>query len=93
MLSVKKFDKKTKKYFIKNEPLEYYTRRCCEAQQVIRMTDEAYEYMTSSVCPEWFTPSMHKWKRMSELQRLEEHLDRICESLGGIRYTYDIYAD
>jgi hypothetical protein len=92
ILSVKKYDTKSKKYFYKNEPLHFRTRKCKEASQVIRMSEEAYEYMTSSTYPEWWTnPSM--WKRMSKEKRLELHLDRLCKHLGGISYTYAVYND
>ena len=95
MLPVKRFDDKSKKAFTKNEPLEFHTRKCQKAKQVIRMSDEAYEYMTSVTCPEWFFPigGPNQWKKLSNIQRLEYHLDRVCASLGGISYTYDIYKD
>ena len=95
MVSTKHVDKNTKKIFTKNEPLEFYTRKCITAQQVLRMCDEAYEYMTSAICPEWFFPigGPNQWKNLSKTQRLEYHLDRVCASLGGINYTYDIYKD
>ena len=32
----------------------------------------------------------HKWKSLSKKNRLEAHFQRICESLGGISYSYEI---
>ena len=95
LLSVRTFDKKTKKFFYKKEPLEFRTRRCATAQQVIKMSNEAYDYMTSSMCPDWFIPmgGISKWKSLSKEKRLEHHLDRLCSSLRGISYTYVIFGD
>ena len=95
-LSVKRIDPKTKKEFFRNEPLEYKTRKCKTAQQVIKMCDEAYEYMTSPVCPEWFNSSYggpSRWKKLMKEDRLEYHLDRLCKSFGGTSYTYAVYTD
>ena len=95
-LAVKKRDPKTKKEFFKKESLEYKTRKCKTAQQVLKMCDEAYEYMTSQICPEWFGPSQggpSKWKRLSKKERLHYHLDRICKFFDGLSYTYAVYTD
>ena len=95
LLSVKSYDKKTKKFFFRKEPLEFKTRKCIPASQVIKMSTEAYEYMTSISCPEWFIPKggISKWKAMSPEQRLEAHLDRTCKALGGKSYTYVVFGD
>lgn len=95
LLSVKKYDYKTKKSFFRKEPLEFKTRKCVDAQQVIKMSDEAYENMTSVSCPEWFIPKggINAWKKMSKEQRLEAHLDRVCKAMGGKSYTYAVFSD
>lgn len=95
MLSIKHFDKKTKKAFYKREPLEFKTRKCIPAQQVLKMSEEAYDYMISSSCPDWYLMrgGISKWKKLSPKERLELHLDRTCKSLGGISYTYAIFGD
>jgi hypothetical protein len=93
LLSVKRYDNKTKKSYYVTERLDFKTRKCIPAQQVIRMTDEAYDYMTSSACPEWYAFAINKWRKMSKIERLEEHLDRLCKSLGGLSYTYVIFKD
>ena len=94
-LSVKKYDNKTRKNYFKSEPLRFKTRKCKDASQVIRMTTEAYEYMTSQMFPDWWPSMGHpsQWKRMSKEKRLELHLDRLCEHLGGTSYTYAVYND
>lgn len=93
LLNVKHFDKKTKKSFYRIEPLEFKTRKCIPAKQSINMSNEAYEYMTSAACPEWYPFGIGKWKRLSPIERLEQHLDRICKSFKGISYTYVIFGE
>ncbi len=93
LLSVKNFDKKTKKFFYKTEPLTFKTRKSIPANQSINMSDEAYEYMTSQACPEWYSFGISKWKKLSATERLELHLDRVCKGLGGKSYTYVVFGD
>ena len=95
LLSVKTFDNKTKKYFYRKEPLEFKTRKCKPATQVIKMSQEAYEYMTSTMCPEWFVyqGGIHKWKQFTPEQRLELHLERLRKAVGGRAYTYVVFGD
>ena len=63
-----------------------------EAKQKITLCADAYEYMTSSVCPKWYH-SLKDWRKMSEIQRLETHLARISNSLNGKSFTYQIIED
>lgn len=95
MVQVKKLDKKTKKPYYVKEPINYQTRKCVEAKQVINMYDEAYNYMTSSVAPSWYNPGYgnRTWKGLSKRQRLEEHLYMICKSLGGTSFSYVVFDD
>ena len=95
ILSVKHWDPKAKCSFYKKEPLVFYTKKREPAQQVIKMSPDAYEYMISSACPEWFIPQggISKWKKMSIEQRLEAHLERTCKALRGISYTYVVFND
>lgn len=62
------------------------------AKQTIKMTQEAYDCFTSSACPEWYYKK-GEWKNMKPDKRLELHLKRICESLGGTEFTYSILED
>lgn len=57
----------------------------------IKLTYEAYEYMTSSKKPEWYLKK--NWARLSLTQRLEMHLDRIREHNNGQSFTYSILED
>lgn len=59
-------------------------------QQTIKLTQDAYNYMTSSEQPYWFKGS---WKLMTKKQRLEAHLQRICDDRRGTSYTYSILED
>ena len=58
--------------------------------QSIKLTYDAYEYMTSGERPEWFKGP---WKKMSKEQRLVAHLHRICEDMNGTGFTYHILED
>lgn len=95
VLSIKAYDAKAKKSSFKKEKIEYRTRKCIPAYQSINMTEEAYEYMISSLCPEWYAPmgGINKWKKLPIKERLQLHLDRTCKSLGGISYTYVVFGE
>ena len=66
------------------------------AQQSIKMTKDAYNYMTSTEVPSWFTPykpikaRLREWVNLTPTQRLELHLARTCRHLGGKSFTYQI---
>ena len=93
IIPVKQYDKKTKKVFYRNEPLTFRTRKCIPAYQSINMSEEAYEYMTSQACPEWYPLGIGKWKRLSKKERLELHLERTCKALNGVSYSYVVFGD
>lgn len=59
-------------------------------QQTIKLTQDAYDYMTSPEQPYWFKGN---WKLMTKKQRLEVHLQRICDDRRGTSYTYSILED
>lgn len=61
------------------------------ASQHINMSVEAYEYMISGECPSWFKPNI--WATMTTTQRLEAHLQRTCEHVGGKSFTYEVLGD
>ena len=61
------------------------------AKQHINMGIEAYKFMTSNECPSWVKPKI--WSSMNEIQRLEAHLQRTCEHVGGKSFTYKILED
>jgi hypothetical protein len=74
------------------EIITFHTRKCKPATQSLNISKEAYEYMIGKdSCPSWSKPS--KWAAMSEKERLEAHLQRTVEHLGGTSYTYQVFED
>lgn len=74
------------------EIITFHTRKCKPATQSLNMSKEAYECMINEdSCPSWSKPG--KWAAMSEKERLEAHLQRTVEYLGGISYTYQVFED
>lgn len=74
------------------EIITFHTRKCKSATQSLNMSKEAYEYMIDKdSCPSWSKPG--KWAAMSEKERLEAHLQRTVEHLGGVSYTYQVFED
>ena len=61
------------------------------ASKSIKLTVDAYNYMTSRESPEFYKKK--NWNLLSEKQRLEIHLERLCEHNGGKSFTYSILAD
>lgn len=57
----------------------------------IKLTVDAYNYMTSAERPEWYFKK--DWVLLSPTQRLELHLQRTCEHEGGKSFTYNILED
>lgn len=74
------------------EIITFHTRKCKSATQSLNMSKEAYEYMIDKdSCPSWSKPG--KWAAMSKKERLEAHLQRTVEHLGGVSYTYQVFED
>lgn len=74
------------------EIIEVRTRKSIPASQSINITKESYNYMTSSKeVPNWANPN--DWKNRTIAARLEAHLQRLCEFLGGTSFTYVIFED
>lgn len=61
------------------------------ASKGIKLTIDAYNYMTSRESPEWYVKK--NWSLLSPTQRLELHLQRLCEHNGGKSFTYNILED
>lgn len=74
------------------EIITFHTRKCKPATQSLNISKEAYEHMIDKdSCPSWSKPG--KWAAMSKKERLEAHLQRTVEYLGGISYTYQVFED
>ena len=64
------------------------TRKCKPAGQSLNLSMDAYEYMIGKEAPYFVKP--RDWERLTKKQRLEAHLKRIVEGLGGVSFTYTI---
>ena len=64
------------------------TRKCKPAGQSLNLSMDAYEYMIGKEAPHFVKP--RDWERLTKKQRLEAHLKRIVEGLGGVSFTYTI---
>lgn len=76
---------------VRKGTFKHYPLIAKPASQHINMSVEAYKYMTSNECPFWAKPKV--WAIMSETQRLEAHLQRTCEHVGGKSFTYEVLGD
>ena len=64
------------------------TRKCKPAGQSLNLSMDAYDYMTGKEAP--YFVKARDWERLTKKQRLEAHLKRICEELGGVSFTYAV---
>lgn len=76
---------------VKRGSFNHFSYETKPASQHINMTEEAYRYMVSSDCPYWSKPKV--WNSLSAKERLESHLQRVCEHCNGTSYTYEILED
>lgn len=77
---------------VKSKIIKVYPLIAKPAQQHINMSLDAYNYMISSVCPDWFR-NPKAWRKMTQTQRLEAHLQRTCDHFNGNSFTYKILDD
>lgn len=64
------------------------TRKCKPAGQSLNLSMDAYDYMTGKEAPHFVKP--RDWEKLTKKQRLEAHLKRIVEELGGVSFTYAV---
>lgn len=64
------------------------TRKCKPAGQSLNLSMDAYNYMTGKEAP--YFVKARDWERLTKKQRLEAHLKRICEELGGVSFSYAV---
>lgn len=64
------------------------TRKCKPANQSLNLSVDAYNYMIGKEAP--YFVKARDWERLTKKQRLEAHLKRICEGLGGVSFTYAV---
>ena len=84
------YNGKDKNKVIKAGKYTAITYEVIPCSQSIKLTYDAYEYMTSRERPEWFKGP---WKKMGKEQRLVAYLHRICEDMNGTGFTYHILED
>lgn len=70
------------------ETITVKTRKCKPAGQSLHLSMDAYEYMIGKEAPYFVKP--RDWEKLTKKQRLEAHLKRIVEGLGGVSFTYTI---
>ena len=87
-----KFKNDEGKRIIKKGKYTFIPASTIPATQKITMCKEAYDYMISNACPEWFH-NVKGWRKMSEEQRLNLHLARTTQHFGGKSFTYQIIDD
>lgn len=64
------------------------TRKSKPASQSLNLSMDAYNYIVSNEAPYFVKP--RDWERLTKKQRLEAHLKRIVEELGGVSFTYAV---
>ena len=70
------------------ETITVKTRKCKPAGQSLNLSVDAYNYMIGEEAPYFVKP--RDWEKLTKKQRLEAHLRRIVEGLGGVSFTYAI---
>lgn len=76
---------------VKKGSTSHYSYTTKPAFQHINIPIEGYRYMVSNECPYFAKPKL--WNKMTAAQRLEAHLQRICEHVGGKSFSYEILND
>lgn len=77
---------------LSQEVIQVKTRKSAPASQSLNISKEGYDAMTDKKnVPYWSKAGT--WAGMNAKMRLEAHLRRICEGLGGTSYTYQVFED
>ena len=87
----KKYNGKDKDKIVRRGIRKYYDYESVPCSKSIKLTQDAYNYMTSTEQPEWYYKK--DWKRLKPEVRLEMHLDRICKANEGQSFSYSILED
>lgn len=75
----------------KRETITVTTRKSVPATQFVNICKDAYYSMISEEIPRWAKPKW--WLNINHKMRLEAHLQRISEGLGGVSYSYQVFED
>ena len=65
-----------------------YRKACNKCTQVIHISEEAYKFYISEDTP--YKEKASNWKQLPIQKRLEYHLNKICEAMGGTSFTYSV---
>nr|DAH00684.1 MAG TPA: hypothetical protein [Crassvirales sp.] len=68
------------------------TRKSIPATQTINLSEEAYNYMTSSESCPFFLKQRH-WNALKTKERLAIHIERIAQQLGGVVLSCQVLED
>lgn len=90
-LYAKEYNEKDANKIIRRGAKRINNLEAVPASKGIKLTVDAYNYMTSAERPEWYFKK--DWGLLSPIQRLELHLQRTCEHNGGKSFTYSILED
>ena len=86
------YDVNTMKFYKKKtnytDVIKFKTSRCKPCIQSINMSEEAYQNMMDN--PAGGMSSNH-WKRMSENQRIAEHLKELQHDLGATSFEFTVF--
>lgn len=74
------------------EVINVSVRKSKAIKQNIKLSKEAYDYMTNK--NNYPTPKLKKeWEKFSINQRLQYHCGQIAEALGAIGFTFEVLDD
>ena len=75
-----------------NKLINIRVRANKETRRSLNISKEAYFHMTSTDgCPEDI--KLSTWKNLNKMQRLDIHMQQICQTLGGNKYDFYILED
>lgn len=73
------------------ETIRFYTRNCIPAKQSLQITEDNYKEMVNkNNRPSWFSGNKN-WKKMSNWEKVDAHMKKICENLNGLSYEFVIF--
>ncbi len=90
-VSQKKLPKDVGNQIIKSGKVTRYPLITDNSTLYIKLTKDSYNFFVSDYCPAKHL--MKNWKKMNSTQRLEYHLQILCEHHKGMSYTYNLLDD
>jgi len=98
-LSFRTFDEEEKRY--KTKTISFETRKSKPAKQVLKMSQEAYDYMLKTPTTPKYNKIIAKrngnpitiWSNMSEEARIKKHCELIAHDAGATDFYFFILDD